>query len=140
MAQIRRIMEDKQRRIFSAIELRLQYIGEKFVVAARNTNTYKDQTGNLRSSIGYIVAYNGNIEQSQFDGSTTEGVAKSQELAQEVLNDHPLGFVMICVAGMDYAASVEAKGFDVITNSSLIAVIDLRKMMRDLKQKIDRLT
>lgn len=34
----------------------LSYIGEEFVNRARMINTYEDQTGNLRSSIGYVIA------------------------------------------------------------------------------------
>lgn len=34
----------------------LQAGGEKFIEVARRSGSYKDQTGNLRSSIGYIIA------------------------------------------------------------------------------------
>lgn len=132
-------------RVINAMLSRLQFVGESFIVNARNTNTYQDQTGNLRSSIGYLVSYNGSILGRNFEatgrGTTSgaEGVNKAQQLAQEIADGYPQGFVLVCVAGMDYAASVESKGYDVITNSSTTAVTDLRQAMRELKDKMNRL-
>lgn len=136
---------DVRAKVINAMLSRLQYVGETFIVNARNTNTYQDQTGNLRSSIGYLVSYNGSILGRNFEaagrGSTSgaEGVSKAQQLAQDIADNYPQGFVLVCVAGMDYAAAVESKGFDVITNSSTTAVTDLRQAMRELKDKISRL-
>ena len=39
----------------------LQAGGEKFIEVARRSGSYKDQTGNLRSSIGYIIAKDGEV-------------------------------------------------------------------------------
>ena len=137
--QIAKMMAGKRIAIHNAIQQRLQFIGETFVVNARNTNTYMDQTGNLRSSIGYVVYHNGQLLSDDFPGDKPEGVAKARELATDVAADHPTGFVLVCVAGMDYAASVEAKGYDVITNSTLETVQDLKNMVKDLKSKIARI-
>jgi hypothetical protein len=132
-------------KVINAMLSRLQFVGESFVVNARSIDTYRDQTNNLRSSIGYVVVYNGNILSQGFEaagrgtGSGEEGVQKARKLAQDIADDYPQGFVLVCVAGMEYAASVESKGFDVITNSSMTAVTDLRDAMRELKDKISRL-
>ena len=37
----------------------LRYCGEMAVNEARNNGEYEDQTGNLRNSIGYVIAFNG---------------------------------------------------------------------------------
>jgi len=94
----------------------LAMVGENFVNDARTTRTYKDQTGNLRSSIGYIIARDGNIIQENIEGKA-EGKAQAKKVADEVLRENKKGFVLICVAGMEYAAAVESKGYDVITGS-----------------------
>jgi hypothetical protein len=104
-------------RVINAMLSRLQFVGEDFVVNARSINTYMDQTGNLRSSIGYIVVYNGNILSQGFDaaGRGTEsgqkGVQEAQKLAKDIADEYPTGFVLVCVAGMDYAAAVESRGY-----------------------------
>ena len=44
----------------------LQRAGEEFVKIARNSGKYIDHTGNLRSSIGYVIAINGKIGADNF--------------------------------------------------------------------------
>jgi len=62
----------------------LTYVGENFVNLARNTKTYRDQTGNLRSSIGYTIAINGNIEKENLSGNP-EGVSHAKDIAEEIV-------------------------------------------------------
>lgn len=56
-----RLQGVKRDEIVSNIITRLSYIGEKCVKIARERGDYFDQTGNLRSSIGYIVLYDGKV-------------------------------------------------------------------------------
>lgn len=107
--------------------LAMQYAGEQFVNKARLTGNYTDDTGNLRSSIGYVILYNGEVVKANFqkhrgsadgDLGVLTGYDKANEIAAEVASDFPDGFVLIGVAGMEYAAAVEAKGYDVITGSA----------------------
>lgn len=110
--------------------LALQYIGEQFVNAARLDGNYTDRTGNLRSSIGYIVLRDGEIFAKNFAGRG-EGVARAREFAQELKDNYQKGWVLIGVAGMKYAAYVEAKNFDVISNSAPNLEY-VKKMLYDL--------
>ena len=120
------------------------------VANAKRVNTYIDQTGNLRSSIGYVIYYNGKEIESSFSatpadkgtkyiqmgknskgekyghvketpgGTGQDGVQKGIEFARQKAGEHgDDGFVAVVVAGMEYAAYVEAKGFDVLTGSTL---------------------
>lgn len=104
----------------------------KMVERAKQTNTYKDQTGNLRSSIGYILYHNGKEISRQFeivkDGG--DGIRKGGALARDVASEYNKGFVAVVVAGMNYAAYVEAKGKDVITGSSLGFPKDMEKYLK----------
>ena len=104
------------------------YVGEEFVNQARNIRTYKDRTGNLRSSIGYVVALDGEVKIGDFEG-TGEGKARAKELVKEVLSDSSTGIVLIGVAGMQYASYVESKGYDVISGS----VPKASKILKELK-------
>lgn len=60
--------------IDQAIFSRLIRIGNNFVNNARSGGGYKDQTGNLRSSIGFIILKDGEIVYETFPGSKSEGV------------------------------------------------------------------
>ena len=108
----------------------LAMVGENFVNEARSLRTYKDQTGNLRSSIGYIIARDGNIIQENIEGKA-EGRSQAKKIAEEVLRENKKGFVLIVIAGMEYAAAVESKGYDVITGSVPAAKALLKSKIKE---------
>ena len=99
--------------------LALSYLGEEFVNRARTINTYVDQTGNLRSSIGYVIAKNGNVLKRNYRqiGDANKGVTKGLNLADAALSENPNGIVLIVTAGMNYGLYVETMGYDVLTGS-----------------------
>ena len=108
----------------------LAMVGESFANDAKNFGSYTDHTGNLRSSVGYIVARDGSILIGKFEG-TAEGKSQGQKVAEDVLRENPKGFVLIGVAGMEYAAAVESKGKDVITGSVPAAKALLKSKIRE---------
>lgn len=123
-AEIDRYVAGRVEAIKQALVYNLCAVGEQVLNAARNTNSYKDQTGNLRSSIGYVVSVDGEIVQmSSFevvkDGS--QGAKGGKEYALQLIKDFPQGIVLIVVAGMNYASYVSAKGYDVLDSSELLA-------------------
>jgi len=107
-------------------------VGEQFVNNARNLRTYEDQTGDLRSSLGYIIAKDGQAVQENMQGNPN-GQAHAKQVAEEVLKESKKGFVLIVVAGMEYAAAVESKGYDVITGSIPAAKALLQAKMTEYK-------
>ena len=101
----------------------LQYKGEEFINRARSNNTYVDRTGNLRSSIGYIIMAYGKVRDMNFSTQgkgwdKQTGKLEGIEFAYKKAREFPQSFVLIGVAGMKYAAHVENKGYDVITGSA----------------------
>ena len=85
---------------------------------------FNDDTGNLRSSIGFILMYYGTIVYQDFQLSNI-GTDKNTGLdlgiayAEKLAKDQHAGWAIITVAGMEYASWVEALGYDVITGSTL---------------------
>ena len=98
----------------------LSRAGENAVTFARNLDTYKDQTANLRNSIGYVIVHDGKIVSNLFSGSG-DGAAKGQSYAKKIASEagglNSKGWILIVVAGMEYAAYVEAKGYDVLSGA-----------------------
>ncbi len=123
-AEIGAYIRQQVERIESALVYNLQFIGEKCLNAARETNSYKDRTGNLRSSLGYVIVVDGKIKyQSGFEvvlqgGS---GAMNGARFAKYVAQQFPEGIVLIVVAGMNYAAHVAARGLDVLDSAELLA-------------------
>ena len=107
------------------IEYWLAWCGEKLRNKALETRTFKDQTGNLASSIGYVVIHDGKIlsrsvAQKVKDGD--EGVKKGQAYLDQLAEKFGRkGWVLILSAGMDYAAYVEASGRVVLSSTELCA-------------------
>jgi len=138
-SDLQKMIAEKVKRVEDAILLRLQRIGEQFITDARINGSYTDRTGNLRSSIGYVVLRNG--EQFSRGGfelvkSGSNGTEKGAQVLSEAISRFPTGLCLIVVAGMSYAAAVESKGFDVLTGSSQTAVISLKEAMDKIRKKV----
>lgn len=117
---------------------RLQYLGEMCVKHARENGSYTDQTGNLRSSIGYVVYKDGIEVSSGFEKfkDGTEGGRQGKGVADWVAMNHTEGILLVVVAGMNYALKVESKGRDVLTSAELLAEKELPKMLEQLTDNI----
>lgn len=109
----------------------LLIVGEEFLNKARINGNYQDRTGNLRASIGYIILHDGKILNNSFSGSN-EGSLKGNKVAKEISREYTKGFVLIGVAGMDYAAAVEAKSYDVISGSAPRSQ-EIKNILREIK-------
>lgn len=136
------MMNFKKKQLEEAILQRLEYIGWEFVRMARSKNAadggFNDRTGNLRSSIGFVVLKKGvvqleNVEQTS---NGAEGANEARKLLLEVSAEHSEGYALIVVAGMNYAAAVESKGKDVITGSSLEAEKMVKRAINVIKRRV----
>lgn len=119
----------------------LKRLGEQAITIARDSGDYTDQTGNLRSSTGYLIVVDGNIIDRNFSTANkdedSKGVATGQTFAENLANKYNKGHVLIVVAGMSYAAAVESKSKDVLTSAEKYAEKQLPKLLRRLKKSIE---
>jgi hypothetical protein len=112
----------------------LHVIGEKCINHARSIDTYTDQTGNLRSSIGYVMVVDGEVTYiSSFEvvKQGVEGASTGREFAISLAERFPRGVALIVVAGMNYAAHVATR-YDVIDSAQLLAKRLITEMMQGL--------
>ena len=126
ISSVKAYVEKWKQGLIEDLKLAFSMACSEVVENAKSIDTYKDQTGNLRSSIGYVIYYKGEEIESSFspvateigDGKygTSQGLSFARDKVKELAGN---GFVAVVVAGMDYAAYVEAKGFDVLTGSAL---------------------
>lgn len=135
MQEIDDYIEQQMKRITDALVYNLKYVGEQCLNVARQSQAYRDQTGNLRSSVGYVLAMDGKIiEQSTFEvvKNGAAGARSGIQYAKEVVRQFPEGIVLVVVAGMNYASHVSAKGYDVLDSSELLAEKLVPQMLRKL--------
>lgn len=118
----------------------LTRVGEEAVKLAKMIppeRGFKDRTGNLRSSIGYVVLVDGKPVNVAFAAvkSGHAGVNEGQRLALQV-GSKTEGYALVVVAGMNYAVHVESKGRDVLTSAEKFAEKEVAKHLADLVTNI----
>lgn len=130
------------------------YNGEKAINYARANGTYTDRTANLRNSIGYEVAVNGEVtEESTVLSSSAvspngDNIGDSGLIEQNIkeareqfgnFDDDKVSLRVI--AGMSYGKYVEDRGYDVITGA-YHSIVDstrasIEKAIQEYKEDID---
>ena len=128
-------LEQQINTVERAVLYNLTHVGEQCINAGRSTNSYKDQTGNLRSSIGYVLIMDGRIIQmSDFATVKTgaEGTSEGKEYLKQLISRYPEGIVLIVCAGMNYAAYVQGMGYDVLWSAELLAASLVPKIMNQI--------
>ena len=123
---------------------RLQRLGEMCLVEARTNKGYMMQTSALLSSTGYEVFVDGVAIHSQFDAASgaesnaaETGIKSGQSIA-ETIGKGTKGIALVVVAGMNYAAYVEAKGYNVLSSAEHLAERELPRMLEKLISNIKR--
>lgn len=119
-------------------------IGLQCMIEARTNGDYMDQTGNLRSSIGFCVLKRGRVVKQMLADSlndgrpvSREGISESKDtlsrLAREYASEE---YCVIIAAGMSYAVYVEARGKNVLTSAELLAGRVVGQMLGELGFKV----
>lgn len=149
---IKKKIEADSAKIEKALIDTLYYVGESCIKEARYNGDYNDITGNLRSSIGYVVLKNGSVlktsrpelfvgkgePKTSANGTSkpnngAEGVRTMRKALKQLAAEAPQGLVLIVAAGMKYAIYVEARfGKNVLTSSKLLAEQLVPDILRQL--------
>ena len=132
-------LKQSRKNLTDLIVYRFHQIGVEAVKIARENGSYHDITGNLRSSIGYIILVDGKVVEqgdpvrySGTKGNGEKGEAAANELLQKLKSKFPWGIVLILCAGMEYAAFVEnVKGKDVLTSAEHLAESLIKELLED---------
>lgn len=142
-SDIRKLFDKLGERAEFVIMDLLQRTGEEFVKVARLSGQYDDWTGNLRSSIGYVIVKDGEIIGKDFKLSEKKGSDKQtgkregEQLAMDLVKTFTKGYVLIGVAGMKYAVFVEAmENKDVLTNAANKAEDFIKRHSRLLFERL----
>ena len=109
-----------QQQVELAMKSLLQEFGEELVAFAKDTHTYTDRTGNLTNSISYAIVRHKEIlyyNEVQREEANAAALKVAMKMA-ESLSD---AYSLIVVAGMNYAAFVESRGYNVILPAELKA-------------------
>lgn len=127
------------------VTLELQYLGEECNNKIRNRSSedsWIDQTGNLRSSIGYSVLRQGE-KKAQGGFTSILGAEIGGKLGRSYIKHiaelYADDYALIVVAGMDYAQYVEAmKNKDVLATTRMWAEAEIDERLWQAQKRIEK--
>lgn len=134
-SEIDAFIDQRLDKAMQAIINTFSYVGESCIIEARNNGSYLDQTGNLRSSIGYAVVVDGRIVHKKIGKQVkngADGTSEAEAYLTRLASEHPSGICLIVVAGMNYAVYVEGRGYNVLTSAELLAGRLVPQMLEQL--------
>lgn len=134
-AQVRLELGKITKKVETAIIAYYRRRGEQFVKECRDQNTWQDDTGNLRSSIGYFIYKGDELIKQRFGSAEMEGQDEALKTVESIDKKDDV-FYLFGVAGMNYAAAVESKGYNVITEQTIKIIPLIEGDMKDLEKKI----
>lgn len=143
-----RYLERGTQRIVEAYLKDLAALGDKAVADIREKSQeegFRDSTGNLRSSIGYIVVKDGRILLrggfERVDGprraeTSVDGSQEGLNYAERLARNYPKGYALIVVAGMDYAAFLQdVEDKDVLASGEIFLNKEVKRLTAEYNRK-----
>jgi hypothetical protein len=129
MADIEAYIKEETEVWFDELVDSFRVTGKSLVEKARAKTKLDGGFGNiswnLRSSIGYLLIYNGEVVETYFPtvGPGSEGSKTGEDYAREIgslINEHE-GIQLVIVAGMEYAVFVERVGYKGVKQRDVIS-------------------
>ena len=144
------LFEKAAKIIFEKVQYNLNYLGLLCVRRIRDrsgVDSWYDQTGNLRSSIGYaIYSYGQKQIESAFDSvlGGSEGSQKGRKMVADLASKYSSTYALVVVAAMEYAEYVEAiDSKDVLASTEIYAKSEVKKYLekaiREAEKEIQKL-
>lgn len=131
--------------IFDRIQYNLNYLGLLCIKRIRDRSgeeSWFDQTGNLRSSIGYaIYSYGQKQIESSFDSvlGGAEGSQQGRKMVAELASKYSDTYALVVVAAMEYADYVEAmESKDVLASTEIYAKREVERYLQKAIKEAER--
>lgn len=140
-----RLLERKEA-LMKVLNMKLLQLAEEAVSHAKHNKGYKDRTANLKNSISFALFFDGELVTQQIgDIPQPNEAPKGHQGVQSNLEQYcqqegvvrPSGYSLIVVAGMEYGAYVEHRGYNVLHLTKYFLHDEMRKI---LKETIDEIS
>jgi hypothetical protein len=134
-------IKEQQNEYEASLIYALEYFVAELQNHAKEQAGYKDQTANLKSSIGGVVLKNGKVvsyatfvkEPGNGKGKDN-GMQTGMEFINSLIPQFSNGYIIILVAGMEYATFVENyRDKNVLKKTELYMRAEMPKLLKDLK-------
>lgn len=120
--------------------MKILQLAEEAVTHAKQNKGYSDRTANLKNSISFALYYDGELVTQQIGQipkpdeapSGHQGVESNLEaFAHSEGVVRPKGYSLIIVAGMEYGAYVEHRGYNVLHLTKYFLHDEMRKILEE---------
>lgn len=140
---LNRYIAEQAKRIDMIMIRRMEVMVQELTNHAKSQAGYEDQTSNLKGSIGGMVLKDGQIIDTKgFDYSADEngkGAGTGVNFINELAKNYTKGYVILMVAGMEYASYVEnEKNKNVLAATEMKMERDLPKLFEYIERKINQ--
>lgn len=145
MSEVTAYLNASLRILRQEIVMALSYLGEQCVIKVRDRSgedSWFDQTGNLRSSVGYAVYERGKKEiESVFKvvSQGNEGSSEGRKMIDELASQYSNTYALVVVAAMNYAEYVEAMdNKDVLASAELFAASKINEYLTKALKRAEK--
>ena len=145
---VKRLQErlfERQQALRKVLDMKLLQLAEEAVTHAKQNKGYRDRTANLKNSISFALFYDGQlITQQAGQIPNPEEAPKGhrdvasnlEQFCQEEGVVRPSGYSLIVVAGMEYGAHVEHKGYNVLHLTKYFLHDEMKKILEETIEEI----
>ena len=140
-----KFFKDYMRIVHEEVTRSLSYLGEQCVKYARDRSpddSWYDQTGNLRSSVGYAIYEMGKMKiESDFPivRQGAEGAEEGRKMLDNLAKLYSDTYALVVVAAMNYAEYVESRDSkDVLASAELMAQSKINEYLARTKNRVEQ--
>ena len=143
--QLQQKLNEKKEALKRVLDMKLLQLAEEAVTHAKYNKGYRDRTANLKNSISFALFYDGELVTKHLGQlSKPEEAPKEHKGIENNLDAYtqedgvvaPSGYSLIIVAGMEYGAHVEHKGYNVLHLTKYYVHEELRKILEETLEEI----
>ena len=147
MSSVNVYFEQSAKILHEALHTCFLKLGEEAKVKIRDRSakeSWIDQTGNLRSSIGYAIYNHGFadvISAFEIVRNGSDGASAGRDYIEQLAHEYANSYALVIIAGMNYASFVEAKDSkDVLASTELwVRGVFKERMERAVNAAIERI-
>ena len=145
LQRLQQKLQDRKDAFKRVLDMKLLQLAEEAVTHAKENKGYKDRTANLKNSISFALYYDGqlvtqNVGQIPNPNEAPKGhkgvASNLEQFASENGVVKPTGYSLIVVAGMEYGAYVEYKGYNVLHLTKYFLRDEMQKILEETIEEI----
>lgn len=143
--QLQQKLNEKKEALKRVLDMKLLQLAEEAVSHAKHNKGYKDRTANLKNSISFALFYDGQLVTKQIGQLSKPEEAPKEHRGTETNLDSfaqedgvvaSSGYSLIIVAGMEYGAHVEHKGYNVLHLTRYYLRDEMKKILEETLEEI----